>query len=57
MDIIYEVDWFKECYPFPDDCGKLIFTDKTKAIDFQDEKAAQGCATLLTIKHIDPDEE
>lgn len=56
----YIVEWYKECYPFPDDCGKKTFGFKSAAKIFRDAKDKEGCLTRLITKSIfddDDDEE
>ena len=56
-DYYYVVEWYKECYPFPDDCGKKTFGTKQAAEIFRDAKDKEGCLTRLITKSIFDDEE
>lgn len=29
----YIVEWYKECYPFRDECGKIVTKNKTEAYE------------------------
>lgn len=53
----YIVEWAKDCYPLPDDCGKRSFGSKESAKNFRDTKDEEGCRTRLITKSIFDDEE
>lgn len=53
----YIVEWAKDCYPFPDDCGKRTFSNKEAAKNFRDTKDKKGCRARLITKSIFDDEE
>lgn len=57
MEKHYEVDWFKECYPFPDESGKKLFNSKDTAKNFAYAMSKKGYQTMLITVTYNPDEE
>ena len=57
MTEYYVVEWYKECYPRPDESGKLMFTNKLAARTFWKNKVNEGYQTRFVTKHYNEDEE
>lgn len=53
----YVVEWYKECYPFPDEGGKLMFTNKIAAREFFQDRINDGYQTRFVTKQYDEDGE
>lgn len=51
----FEADWFKECYPFPDESGKKIFNSKEEAEKFLWKKYKAGYDTMLITRSDEED--
>ena len=56
MTKYYVVEWYKDCYPYPDKCGKLMFTNELAAREFWQIKINTGYQTRFEIKCYDEDE-
>ena len=57
-DYYYVIEWYKECYPFPDDCEKKTFGTKQAAKTFCDVKKKEGCLTrLIAVSIFNDDDE
>ncbi len=57
MEKCYEVSWYKECYPFPDEGGKRMFGTRGEAAVFGHMMNKEGYSTWLRVMVYDPDEE
>ena len=57
MEKRYEVSWYKECYPLPDECGKKMFDTHEAAVIFENKLYKAGYSIWLRIMVYDPDEE
>lgn len=54
---LYEVQYFKERYPFPDDCGKARFKTKEEAVTVKDKYRKDGYMVRLVAVFYDEDED
>ena len=54
---LYEVQYFKERYPFLDDCGRIRFKTKEEAATVRDKYRKDGYMTRLVAVFYDEDED
>lgn len=57
MEKVYEVQWYKECYPLPDECGKQTFNTRREAVLFAWRKNQAGYKTMQFDRYRDEDED
>lgn len=57
MEKVYEVQWYKERYPLPDESGKQTFDTRREAVLFAWRKNQAGYQTMQFVRDLDEDEE
>ena len=57
MEKWYQVEWFKECYPLPDECGRYRTQSCEEANKMKEDYISRGYMSIITIVCYDEDTE
>lgn len=57
MERVQEVQWYKECYPLPDECGKKVFATRREAVWFGWKMSKEGYQIMSFERDRDEDED